>query len=64
MVTNLVAPSPSRTILDAKFIHIHRNPIEVFLSTQNFYNKMLPPLQLQSISKEEIDLKYLYKFSN
>ena len=41
---------------DAKFIHIHRNPIEVFLSTQNFYNKMLPPLQLQSISKEEIDL--------
>ena len=41
---------------DAKFIHIHRNPIEVFLSTQNFYNKMLPPLQLESISKEEIDL--------
>jgi hypothetical protein len=42
---------------DAKFIHIHRNPIEVFLSTQNFYKKMLPPLQLQSISSEEIDLK-------
>ncbi len=41
---------------DAKFIHIHRNPIEVFLSTQNFYNKMLPPLQLQDISKEDIDL--------
>ena len=42
---------------DAKFIHIHRKPIEVFLSTQNFYKKMLPPLQLQSISSEEIDLK-------
>ena len=42
---------------DARFIHIHRNPIEVFLSTQNFYKKMLPPLQLQSISDEEIDLK-------
>jgi len=42
---------------DAKFIHIHRNPIEVFLSTQNFYKKMLPPLQLQNISSEEIDLK-------
>lgn len=41
---------------DAKFIYIHRNPIEVFLSTQNFYNKMLPPLQLQNISREEIDL--------
>ncbi len=39
----------------AKFIHIHRNPIEVFLSTQNFYDKMMPPLQLQTISKKEID---------
>ena len=25
---------------NAKFIHIYRNPIEVFLSTQNFYKKM------------------------
>ena len=41
---------------NAKFIHIHRNPIEVFLSTQNFYKKMLPPLQLQDISQEEVDL--------
>ena len=40
---------------EAKFIFIHRNPIEVFLSTQNFYKKMLPPLQLQDISNKEID---------
>ncbi len=40
---------------NAKFIYIHRNPIEVFLSTQNFYKKMLPPLQLQDISDEDID---------
>lgn len=48
-----------RTLLEmfpeAKFIFIHRNPIEVFLSTLNFYKKMLPPLQLQDISNEEID---------
>lgn len=40
---------------NAKFIHIHRNPVEVFLSTRNFYYKMMPHLQLQNISKHEID---------
>lgn len=40
---------------NAKFIHIHRNPIEVFLSTQNFYKKMLLHLQLQKIDQIEID---------
>jgi omega-hydroxy-beta-dihydromenaquinone-9 sulfotransferase len=40
---------------DAKFIHIHRNPVEVFLSTKHFYAKMLPHLQLQPISQVEID---------
>jgi hypothetical protein len=37
----------------AKFIFIHRNPIEVFLSTDNFFKNMMPHLQLQCISKEE-----------
>jgi len=40
---------------NAKFIHIHRNPVEVFLSTRHFYAKMLPHLQLQPISQAEID---------
>jgi hypothetical protein len=40
---------------NAKFIHIHRNPVEVFLSMRNFFDKMLPPLQLQSISQKELD---------
>jgi hypothetical protein len=40
---------------NAKFIHIHRNPVEVFLSTRNFYFKMLPHLQLQTISQEETE---------
>jgi len=31
----------------ARFIYIHRNPVEVFLSTRNFYKKMMPHLQLQ-----------------
>lgn len=40
---------------NAKFIHIHRNPVEVFLSTHNFFNKMLPHLQLQTIDSEALD---------
>ncbi|NOQ92159.1 MAG: sulfotransferase [Flavobacteriaceae bacterium] len=44
---------------NAKFIHIHRNPIEVFLSTQNFYKKMLPHLQLQNVDQEEMDKNIL-----
>jgi len=39
---------------NAKFIHIHRNPIDVYMSTRNFYKRMMPHLQLQSISEEEI----------
>jgi omega-hydroxy-beta-dihydromenaquinone-9 sulfotransferase len=38
---------------NAKFIHIHRNPVEVFLSTLHFYNEMGKPLKLQDISQEE-----------
>jgi len=49
---------------EAKFIHIHRNPIEVFLSTQNFFNKMLPHLQLQNFSQEEIDDVVLKIYKN
>ena len=40
---------------NAKFIHIHRNPIDVYLSTQNFFMKMMPHLQLEDISKDEIN---------
>jgi len=49
---------------NAKFIHIHRNPIEVFLSTQNFYNKMLLHLQMQKITKTEIDDKIIQIYKN
>ena len=40
---------------EAKFIYIHRNPVEVFLSTHNFIKKMLPHLQLQSVDSEKLE---------
>lgn len=48
---------------NARFIHIHRNPVEVYLSTQNFFDKMLPHLQLQSIDSAALnsDIFELYK---
>lgn len=38
---------------NARFIHIHRNPIEVYLSTDNFFRNMMPHLQLQRITPQE-----------
>ena len=49
---------------NAKFIHIYRNPVEVFLSTSHFYNVMMPHLKLQSISREEIDNHILDIYKN
>ncbi len=48
---------------NARFIHIHRNPVEVYLSTRNFFDKMLPHLQLQSIEASVLkdDIFELYK---
>jgi len=40
---------------NAKFIHIHRNPVEVFLSTRKFFQQMLPHLTLQSMGDKEIE---------
>ena len=40
---------------DAKFIHIYRNPVEVYLSTKHFMQKMIPVLQFHSISDEELE---------
>jgi len=40
---------------DAKFVYTYRNPIMVFISTQNLYKTVLPLLQYQDISDEELD---------
>ncbi len=38
----------------ARFIFIYRNPVVVYLSTKKFFVKLLPTLQFQDISEEEI----------
>lgn len=40
---------------NAKFIHIHRNPYDVFLSMQNFYKKLLKQFALQNYDHVDID---------
>lgn len=62
-------PSTSRikTLLEifpgARFIHIHRNPVEVFLSTNHFFNIMMPHLQLQTISEKQREAIILEVYS-
>ncbi len=40
---------------NAKFIHIYRNPVLVYLSTMKFYSNMMPHIQFHTISKEELE---------
>jgi hypothetical protein len=47
---------------DAKFVHIYRNPYDVFLSTINLYRRYLPCVQLQEISPEEVEANVLFFF--
>lgn len=48
---------------NAKFIHIYRNPVAVYLSTKKFFDSMMPSLQLQDISDaDKIDnIIWVYK---
>ncbi len=39
---------------NANFIHIHRNPVIVYLSTKNFFTRLMPTLQLQNFDEEDI----------
>lgn len=40
---------------DAKFIHIHRNPLKVFMSMRNFYHALFSEFALQDWSHVDID---------
>ncbi len=40
---------------NARFIHISRNPVEVFLSTRHFYKTMMPYLELHTITEAELE---------
>ncbi|MEM6945735.1 MAG: sulfotransferase [Pseudomonadota bacterium] len=39
----------------AKFIHIHRNPVDVFLSMRNFYARLLEVMALQDVP-DDLDI--------
>jgi omega-hydroxy-beta-dihydromenaquinone-9 sulfotransferase len=67
----IVLKSPSNTarvkeILelypDAKFIHIHRNPYEVYVSNENLYSKILPLLGFQKVKSAFIQQFLLYSY--
>lgn len=47
---------------NAKFVHIYRNPITVFLSTYNFFTKTIPPLKFQDITDQEMEDNILYVY--
>ena len=59
VVKNCAHTARIRTLLelfpDAKFIHIHRNPYHVFLSTLYLYNTVLPRSQLQEIEPGQVE---------
>lgn len=44
-----------RMFPEAKFIHIHRNPYEVFVSMRNFYRKLFAEFALQGYEHVDID---------
>lgn len=39
---------------DARFIHIYRNPVMVYLSTKKFFLSLFPSVQLQRSNREQI----------
>ncbi len=44
---------------DAKFIYLKRNPYTVFESTWSFFNNIIPPLQFQHITPEQLETNIL-----
>ena len=48
---------------NAKFIHIHRNPFDVYLSMRNFYQKLLPVFALQSYDHVDVEKAILSTYS-
>lgn len=40
---------------DAKFIHIHRNPVSTFVSTKKFITETMNPIKLEPFSEAEIE---------
>ena len=49
---------------DAKFIHIYRNPVVTFLSTEKFYKSLLPATYLQEYEDDYITEKIIQNYKN
>ena len=47
---------------NAKFIHIHRNPIFVYLSTYKFFFELFPSVNLQKMSKKKLEELVFYNY--
>lgn len=63
VVKNCAHTARIKTLLDlfpdAKFIHIHRNPYHVFLSTLHMHRTVLPRSQLQEIEPDQVETHVL-----
>ena len=66
VVKNCAHTARLRTLLelfpDARFIHIHRNPYEVFLSTLHMHRTVLPRSQLQEVEPDRIEAHVLWLY--
>jgi len=49
---------------DAKFIHIYRNPIITYLSTNRFYRSLLPATHLEDYKEAYISEKIIQNYKN
>ncbi|GIV35144.1 MAG: sulfotransferase family protein [Chitinophagales bacterium] len=47
---------------EARFIHIYRNPIHVFISTKKMFKASLPPLQLHNITDAQLEENILWVY--
>ncbi len=47
---------------DARFIHIYRNPVTVFISTKKLVESTLPAVQFQDISNDEMEENILWVY--
>jgi len=56
-------PALLKLFPDAKFIHIYRNPYDVYTSTMRFYKKLVPNYALQTFNEDEFEetVLMLYK---
>ena len=47
---------------NAKFIHIYRNPVFVYLSTFKFFSELFPSVNLQNFNKDKLVKLVIYNY--